>query len=131
MDIRFYPGEEEFTDEDNLPRGPVVKELNKLLKKDPRLYMRVMKFLQNVRKSDTLNPFEETQEIKKLDKSGLREMRIPPQAKGGVFRIYFGIFNGVIVLINAELKHKKEASKIEIAKKEFAIVSAKHKGNNL
>ena len=49
---------------------------------------------------------------------GLYEMRIPPEAQGGVFRIYFCISETEekkLILLSAELKHEKNPARIEAA----------------
>ena len=52
------------------------------------------------------------------DKTGLYEMRIPPEAHGGVFRIYFCFSETeekTLILLSAELKHEKEAARSDAA----------------
>ena len=112
----FDPQKEEFTDE----AGDVGKELEDLSKRRPDLYLRVKSFLKALLKVDDIAPYLRNEQIYKFPKEyeGLYEMRIPKQAHGGVFRIYFckslNKLNALILLC-AELKHKAKPMKLKTA----------------
>lgn len=82
--------------------------------------MKVKAFLTNLAKVNDITPYLQNQQMYKFsgDKIGLFEMRIPKQAGGGVFRIYFCYavsLADTIILLCAELKHKKEPMKLDNA----------------
>lgn len=112
----FDPQKMEFKD----AAGDVGKEIETLSKRRPDLYLRVKSFLLNLLTVTDLLPFLKNGQIYKFpaDKDGLYEMRIPKQAHGGVFRIYFcrSITElQMLILLCAELKHKKEPMKLSNA----------------
>lgn len=112
----FDPQKAEFKD----AAGDVGKEIEDLSKRRPDLYLRVRSFLLNILMVTDLLPYLKNGQIYKFpaDKDGLYEMRIPKQAHGGVFRIYFcqsmTEFQ-MLILLCAELKHKKEPMKLSNA----------------
>lgn len=97
--------------------GDVGKELKGLSKRRPDLYLRVKSFLMALLNVVDILPYLKNEQIYKFqkDKEGLYEMRIPKQAHAGVFRIYF-CFSitelQTLILLCAELKHKKEPMKL-------------------
>ena len=100
--------------------GDVGKEIKDLSRHRPDLYLRVKSFLKVLSTVMDLSPFLQNEQIYKFPKEydGLYEMRIPKQAKGGVFRIYFCMaINEIstLILLCAELKHKKEPMKLGTA----------------
>ena len=112
----FDPQNAEFKD----AAGDVGKEIEDLSKRRPDLYLRVKSFLLNLLAVTDLLPYLKNGQIYKFpaDKDGIYEMRIPKQARGGVFRIYFcRSINDLqmLILLCAELKHKKEPMKISNA----------------
>jgi len=71
-------------------------------------------------KVSDLTPFLRIEQIYKFPKEyeDLYEMRIPKQARGGVFRIYFCMSLrklNTLILLCAELKHKTKPMKLETA----------------
>lgn len=97
--------------------GDVGKELKILSKRRPDLFLRVKTFLKSLLNVVDIFPYLKNEQIYKFskDKEGLYEMRIPKQAQGGVFRIYFCfslIEIQTLILLCAELKHKKEPMKL-------------------
>lgn len=118
----FYPDTMEFSEInlDEIPKGSVAKEIVKLSKKHKNLYLRVKIFLNKIKDADDISIYFSTGELFNL-KDGLYEMRIPPQRKGGVFRIYYchkelKESSKVLILLDAELKHEEEAGKITTAR---------------
>lgn len=100
--------------------GDVGKEINDLSRRRPDLYLRVKSFLKVLSAVMDLSPFLLNEQIYKFPREygGLYEMRIPKQAKGGVFRIYFCMaINEIstLILLCAEMKHKKEPMKLATA----------------
>ena len=84
------------------------------------LYLRVKTFLEVLLKVSDLTPFLRIEQIYKFPKEyeDLYEMRIPKQARGGVFRIYFCMSLrklNTLILLCAELKHKTKPMKLETA----------------
>lgn len=108
---------------DSKVRGIVAKEIEKLARSQKDLYMRVQDFLRKLLEAEDVQPFFDSGFLAGLQ-GGLYEMRIPPQRKGGVFRIYF-CYNELkasertLVLLDAELKHRKEARKIGSAREKL------------
>lgn len=69
----------------------------------------VTEFLKKLERTESLDPYLKTQEIKYLPHLGYFEMRIPPQQRGGVVRIYFVRAwkdPNSLVLLDAELKKR-------------------------
>ena len=69
-------------------------------------------------------PYLQNKQIFKFPQKydGLYEMRIPKQEKGGVFRIYFCFSKTdlqTLILLCAELKHKKKPMKLDSALKKL------------
>lgn len=100
--------------------GDVGKELEALSKHRPDLYLRVKSFLLMLRNVLDITPYLQNNQIYRFPKEydGLYEMRIPKQARGGVFRIYFCMSLhklNTLILLCAELKHKKELMKLAAA----------------
>ncbi|MBD5412077.1 MAG: hypothetical protein HDR51_04925 [Treponema sp.] len=121
MNFLFYPDTEEFAQ--NIPyeeaEGVVGKEIKKLKKQHKNIYLRVKSFLNKICEVNNLNEFYERETIRDLG-GGLNEIRIPKQNKGGVFRIYFCKSknnDNLLILLDAEFKHKKKGERIEIARK--------------
>ena len=103
-----YP---EIESHENTESGFLKKFLNKDLKKYPDLKLRVTTFLKEVKNVESLDSFINAETISYLS-DGYYEMRIPPQRRGGVVRIYFiklNKDNNTILLIDAELKKKKKS----------------------
>lgn len=114
MKLSWYPV---FLDSDATPK--VKTFIQKDLKKQPDLLLRVREFLKAIANVTDLDQYYKTEEISKVE-GALLEMRIPPQRKGGVVRIYFCINpedTQEIILLDAELKHKKKAMRTETAKR--------------
>ena len=100
--------------------GDVGKEIKDLSKHHRDLYLRVKTFLEVLLKVSDLTPFLRIEQIYKFPKEyeDLYEMRIPKQARGGVFRIYFCMSLrklNTLILLCAELKHKTKPMKLETA----------------
>ena len=120
MKLKFFPDTEFFDPQkakfEDLA-GDVGKELKGLSKRRPDLYLRVKSFLMALLNVVDILPYLKNEQIYKFqkDKEGLYEMRIPKQAHAGVFRIYF-CFSitelQTLILLCAELKHKKEPMKL-------------------
>lgn len=123
MKFKFFPNVQFFETEKAEPKdevGYVGKEIKDLSRHRPDLYLRVKSFLKVLSAVMDLSPFLLNEQIYKFPKEydGLYEMRIPKQAKGGVFRIYFcTAINEIstLILLCAELKHKKEPMKLGTA----------------
>lgn len=124
MDFQFFPDQVPHSSETEYDseKGDAGRELKKLAKKDRQLYLTVKTFLNKVKQTNDLTPFLQTKEIYHFpcDKNELYEMRIPKQRKGGVFRIYFcksikSDEKNTLILLCAELKHKKEPMKLNNA----------------
>ena len=123
MEYRFFPDSQpcdpqkgDFSDES----GDVGKEIKNLSKHNQALFLRVNTFLKALQKVNDLTPFLQNEQIFKFPKEydDLYEMRIPKQARGGVFRIYFckslKALN-TLILLCAELKHKAKPMKLKVA----------------
>lgn len=123
MKFKFFPNVQFFKADKSEPKdevGDVGKEIKNLSRHRPDLYLRVKSFLKVLSAVMDLSPFLLNEQIYKFPKEydGLYEMRIPKQAKGGVFRIYFCMaINEIstLILLCAELKHKKEPMKLGTA----------------
>lgn len=123
MNLIFFPDttpcpdtESQYTD----MNGDVGKELKKLSKGDRELLLRVQTTLKKLKTAGNLDIFFDTQWM--LPFNGFLELRIPPTRKKGVFRIYCcrDARNPVnLVLLCAEVKHKKKPMKEEVAKKKY------------
>lgn len=123
MEFVFFPNPQsynpqrgEFKDED----GDVGKEIENLSKRYRDLYLRVNTFLEALRRVNDITLYLQNGQIYKFPKDyeGLYEMRIPKQARGGVFRIYFCMSlrkSNTLILLCAELKHKTKPMKLGIA----------------
>ena len=101
-------------------RGPVYRFLKKLLKDRPDLWALTNSTLKEAQKLDDLKYFEKNKWVGKLKKedSPVNEFRIPPAKRGGVVRIYFAYINNKpksIMLLSAELKHKKSSNNEKVA----------------
>jgi hypothetical protein len=112
----YNPQRGEFKDQ----VGDVGKEIKDLSKHHRDLYLRVKTFLEALRRSNDISPYLRSEQIYKFpkDHEGLYEMRIPKQAQGGVFRIYFCMSLrklNTLILLCAELKHKTKPMKLETA----------------
>ncbi|SMP57642.1 hypothetical protein [Fibrobacter sp. UWB10] len=120
MKLKFFPDTEFFDPQkakfEDLA-GDVGKEQKGLSKRRPDLYLRVKSFLMALLNVVDILPYLKNEQMYKFqkDKEGLYEMRIPKQAHAGVFRIYF-CFSitelQTLILLCAELKHKKEPMKL-------------------
>jgi hypothetical protein len=87
--------------------------LRKDLKRHNNLRLAVINFLTEVEEAESLDPFYATEEIRYLSHDGFFEMRIPPQQRGGVVRIYFiksKTDTNTLVLLDAELKKDKSSN---------------------
>jgi hypothetical protein len=123
MRFKFFPNVQFFDPGKSSPKdemGDVGKEIKELSKHRPDLFLRVKCFLNVLSNVLDLKPFLQNEQIYKFPKEydGLYEMRIPKQARGGVFRIYFcmAMFElNTLILLCAELKHKKEPMKLSTA----------------
>lgn len=135
MLFMFYPDTTEFSEVnlDEIPKGNIAKEIVNLSKKHRGLYLSVKVFLEKIKEADDLSVYFSTGTLLSL-KEGLYEMRIPPQQRGGVFRIYYCYkelkeSSKVLILLDAELKNEKEANRIEIARKKVTRYLASLKGD--
>ena len=113
----FDPRKGEFIDE----AGDVGKEIKDLSRHHCELYLRVKTFLKALLKVNDITPYLRNEQIYKFPKEydELYEMRIPKQARGGVFRIYYcKSLNklNTLILLCTELKHKKKPTKLKAAK---------------
>lgn len=122
MNFKFFPDNEPHSADKDYKdgAGDVGKEIKDLSRHRPDLYLKVKAFLTNLAKVNDITPYLQNQQMYKFsgDKIGLFEMRIPKQAGGGVFRIYFCYavsLADTIILLCAELKHKKEPMKLDNA----------------
>ncbi len=126
MIIKFFPAEIEPDKE-----GAVQVFIRKNLAKRPNLQLRVKEFLKKVDEVDDLSPFFKNESITPI-KDDLYEMRIPKRSKKGVVRIYFCFHPEnpmILILLEAELKHKKEAMNKETAMKRLKIYMDNSKGH--
>lgn len=122
MNLIPFPSKQPFDPFKSEPEnqvGEVGKEIKKL-KRYPRLYLPVKTFLKKLKQTEDISPFLRSKHMKKLsgNNTGLYEIRIPPEAQGGVFRIYFCFSETeekTLILLSAELKHEKEPARIEAA----------------
>ena len=123
MKLKFFPNTQFFDPDKSEPKdeiGDVGKEIRILSKRRPDLYLRVKSFLKSLKKIVDISVYIRSKQIYKFPKEydGLYEMRIPKQAQGGVFRIYFCISEmdfQMLMLLCAELKHKTESMKLDLA----------------
>ena len=93
MKLIFFPNSQPLDPDKSDPEnevGDVGKEIKKL-KRNVRLFSRVNEFLKKLQKNKDITSFLLSQQMKKFSGKyeGLYEKRIPPEAQGGVFRIYF------------------------------------------
>lgn len=98
---------------DSQATATVKKFLSKGLKKHSDLRAKVKAFMQKVEETEDLQKFFDAETIAPLhgNKKGLYEMRIPPERRGGVVRIYFCFSvdsRDTLVLLDAELKKKTD-----------------------
>lgn len=98
----------------------MAKEIKKLSRVQKDLYVRVTDFLKKLEVTEDVQSYFNLRYFYSL-KDGLYEMRIPPERKGGVFRIYFcyedlSVESKTLILLDAELKHKKAAKRLDVAK---------------
>lgn len=103
-----------------IPNGVIAKELQYLLEKQIKLYVIVKEFLIELEKVTDLSIYYKSERLRDLG-DGLHEMRIPKKRRGGVFRLYFCYHNldvksDVLILLDAELKHKKKPQRMDIAR---------------
>lgn len=123
MEFKFFPNINTFNPEEMEPKdemGDVGKEIEDLSKRRLDLYLRVKSFLRTLKNVLDITPYLQNKQIYRFPKEydGLYEMRIPKQARGGVFRIYFCMSLHelkTLILLCAELKHKKEPMKLDTA----------------
>jgi len=120
MHYVFFPDTEEHSQTTAYDKetGPVGKELSALAKKRQDLFLDVYTFLEKIAKITDLTPYYKSEQMKALG-SDLHEMRIPKTRSGGVFRIYFCYSRSkeaYLILLEAELKHKKAEKKIPQAR---------------
>ena len=120
MKLLFYPDPEEYSQNISLekPVGAVRKEIIKLVPKHKDLYLLVKDYLNKLVGITDLS-LEYQREILFDLGCGLHEMRIPKIRRGGVFRIYFcyAVSNlGVLILLDAELKHDTKPKKTSSAR---------------
>ena len=119
----FYPEVTEIFQEFPLgsqPRGTVAKEIKRLSRIQRDLYLRVRDFLKNLEVIEDVQSYFDLGYFYNL-RDGLYEMRIPPERKGGVFRIYFcyedlSVDSKTLILLDAELKHETAAKRLDAAK---------------
>lgn len=119
----FYPEVTEIFQEfplDSQPRGTVAKEIKRLSRIQRDLYLRVTDFLKNLEVIEDVQSYFDLGYFYNL-RDGLYEMRIPPERKGGVFRIYFcyedlSVDSKTLILLDAELKHETAAKRLDAAK---------------
>lgn len=119
----FYPEVTEIFQEfplDSQPRGTVAKEIKRLSRIQRDLYLRVRDFLKNLEVIEDVQSYFDLGYFYNL-RDGLYEMRIPPERKGGVFRIYFcyedlSVDSKTLILLDAELKHETAAKRLDVAK---------------
>lgn len=119
MIFLFYPDPTECSQSVPLekPTGPVRKEIISLTPKHKDLYLLVKDYLNKLLAMTDLSQEYQREVLFDLG-GGLHEMRIPKTRRGGVFRIYFCYATdnpGILVLLDAELKHQKEPKKISSA----------------
>lgn len=124
MNLKFYPGLDnvDLNKEYDTSKGRVGKELKDLSKRYKDVYLRVKAFLENLKSVKDLEEYKKNEEIYQFPGTDLYEMRIPKQRRGGVFRIYFcfSLENNKtedLILLDAEMKHKKEPKRLNNAKK--------------
>jgi|WetSurMetagenome_2_1015567.scaffolds.fasta_scaffold23538_4 phage-related protein len=120
MHYVFFPDTEEHSQTTAYTKetGPVGKELSVLAKKRQDLFLDVYTFLKKMTEVTDLTPYYKSEQIRALG-SDLHEMRIPKTRSGGVFRIYFCHSlskEAYLILLEAELKHKKAGKKIPQAR---------------
>ena len=122
MKLKFFPNTQPFDPDKSEPEnevGEVGKEIKKL-KRNLRLFLPVKVFLKKLVEAEDIAPFLQSKHMKKFsgNKAGLYEIRIPPEAHGGVFRIYFCFSETeekTLILLSAELKHETDPTRIEAA----------------
>lgn len=126
MQFVFYPDSIEYEmvfPLSKIPNGIIPKELNKLSRKQQKLFLLVKVFLEKLEKINDLSFYHETNRFECLG-DGLYEMRIPKQRQGGVFRIYFcyqnlDVNSDVLVLLDAEVKHKTKPQRMDVARRKL------------
>ena len=127
MLLQFFPDTRELSVDnllDSRVKGAVARELERLEEKHKDLALKVWDFLKRtIGSADELQVYYNDGHLFNLT-GGLHEMRIPKTRKGGVFRIYFCFkdfkeSSGVLVLLDAELKHKREAMRINSAREKL------------
>jgi putative component of toxin-antitoxin plasmid stabilization module len=112
--LEYYPEDAEPNCE-----GYVKEFLRKDLKKRRDLRSRVESFFAKLETMKDLGPLFRSGQLASLG-DGLYEMRIPPVAHGGVVRIYYCECPNDslrMMLLDAELKHEKAASRHDAARK--------------
>lgn len=126
MNLKFYPGLEnvDFENGYDNKKGAVGKELKDLSKRYQDIFLRVKTFFKKLKDSSSLQAYIAVEEIFQFPGTDLYEMRIPKQRRGGVFRIYFCFSLEVgktddLILLDAELKHKKEPMRLAAAKEKL------------
>lgn len=120
MKLVYYPENQEPGCE-----GYVRRFLRKDLNKRYDLRTKVDSFFKKIVPMKDLGPFFRSEHLASLG-GGLNEMRIPPVADGGVVRIYYcedSKDSSTLVLLDAELKHGKEPSRRDTARKRMAEYS--------
>ena len=112
--------------------GDVTTFIRKGLSKRKDLRLKVETFLDHIKNTNSLDFFERSEQISNLS-GGLYEMRIPKQDRKGVVRIYFCYHPGTenaLILLCAELKHKKEGLCIPEARKRLKSVCEFYRGRS-
>lgn len=122
MNFKFFPDKEPLSSDKDYKdaAGDVGREIDKLSKGDQELFARVQSALNKLKQVRNLDVYFKLQWIKPF--GGLYELRIPPTRNKGVFRIYFcfDLKNSeTLILLCAEVKHKKKPMKEETAKKKY------------
>ena len=123
MNLLFYPGLDSADKQGGYDEinGAVGKAIKDLSRHHQEIFFRVKSFFEKLEKVANLQEYIKVGEIYQFPGSDLYEMRIPKQRRGGVFRIYFCFSlekdgNRDLILLDAELKHKKKPMRLENAK---------------
>lgn len=102
------------------------------LKKNPILLKKVDAFLKRVQESKSLQPFFDSKLIDSLEQvkinngkatTKLYEMRIPPERRGGVVRLYFIMQGDKILIIDGEIKKRTKSKIIDSVKKKINSIT--------
>ena len=125
MKLIWYPSYLE-----NDTESSVKVFIRKDLAKYHDLRLRVESFLKKMEVLQDLQPLFSSEQLAPV-RNGLYEMRIPPQRRGGVVRIYYCtglVEKSTLVLLDAEFKKETAPGRTETALKRMATYHESSKG---